>query len=120
MIEGFVKSVLWTSFSNPTDVPKFHKELWELCCADDPMVAIAAPRGHAKSTAISFSFVLASVLFRTSRYVLLISDTEGQSQQFLGDIKKELQTNENLISIFGVKRFEKETETDIIVRMDDG
>ncbi len=120
VIEGFVKSVLWTSFSNPTAIPNFHRELWELCCSDDPLVAIAAPRGHAKSTAVSFVFVLASVLFRTSKYVLLISDTEGQSQQFLGDIKKELEINDNLRSIFGVKSFEKYTETDIIVKLDDG
>lgn len=120
VIEGFVKTILWSSFSNPTEIPQFHKELWELCCADDPLVAIAAPRGHAKSTAISFSFVLANVLFRAAKYVLLISDTEGQSQKFLGDIKNELQTNDNLIQIFGVKKFVKDSETDIIVEMDDG
>lgn len=120
VIEGFVKGVLWPSFSQPAPIPPFHKELWELCCSDAPLVAIAAPRGHAKSTAISYSYVLACVLFRQFKYVLLISDTEGQSAQFLGDIKKELLLNEDLRHFFGVKEFEKETESDLIVRFDDG
>jgi predicted phage terminase large subunit-like protein len=120
IIEGFVKSVLWPSFSNPTTIPDFHRELWTLCCSPSPLVAIAAPRGHAKSTAISFSYVLAAVLFRQAKYVLLISDTEGQAVQFLGDIKTQLLINEDLRNLFGVKEFEKESESDIIVRMDDG
>lgn len=83
-------------------------------------MAIAAPRGHAKSTAISFSYVLAAALFRQAKYIILISDTEGQAISFLGDIKKELLINEDLRALFGVKDFQKETESDIIVRMDDG
>jgi predicted phage terminase large subunit-like protein len=120
VIEGFVKAVLWPSFSSPAAIPQFHRELWELCCSDAPLVAIAAPRGHAKSTAISFSYVLAAVLFRQSKYVLLISDTEGQAVQFLGDIKTQLLLNEDLRSLFGVSEFEKEAETDIIVKFTDG
>jgi predicted phage terminase large subunit-like protein len=120
VIEGFVKACLWPSFSSPAQIPDFHKELWELCCSSAPLVAIAAPRGHAKSTAISFSYVLAAALFRQAKYIILISDTEGQAVQFLGDIKKELLLNEDLRALFGVKEFEKETESDIIVRMDDG
>jgi predicted phage terminase large subunit-like protein len=120
VIEGFVKGVLWPSFSQPAPIPDFHRELWDLCCSPSPLVAIAAPRGHAKSTAISYSYVMAAVLFRQAKYVILISDTEGQAVQFLGDIKKELLINEDLRSLFGVKTFEKDSESDIIVRMDDG
>jgi hypothetical protein len=53
IIEGFVQSLLAPSFDDPTSTPAFHRELWELCCSDHNLVAIAAPRGHAKSTAIS-------------------------------------------------------------------
>lgn len=120
IIEGFVKSLLWQSFSSPVAIPAFHKELWELCCSSAPLVAIAAPRGHAKSTAVSFVYALAAVLFRQHKYVILISDTEGQAVQFLGDIKKELTLNEDLRSLFGVRTFEKESESDLIVSFDDG
>lgn len=120
VIEGFVKSILWPTFSNPAPIPQFHRDLWELCCSDAPLVAIAAPRGHAKSTAISFAYVLAAVLFRQAKYVLLISDTEGQAVQFLGDIKTQLLINEDLRNLFGIKELEKDAETDIIVKFDDG
>lgn len=49
-----------------------------------------------------------------------MSDTEGQAQNFLNDIKAELRDNEDLIALFQVKKFLKDTETDIIVEMDDG
>lgn len=120
IIEGFVKSVLWTGFDKPSEIPAFHKELWELCCSDAPLVAIAAPRGHAKSTAISFVYTLAEVLFRQSNFVVLVSDTEEQAKHFLDLIKGALQTNTSLIQLFGVKDFEADTKTDIIVRMEDG
>lgn len=120
LIEGFVNTVLSPSFDEPAPTPDFHRELWELCCSDSPLVAVAAPRGHAKSTAVSLSYVLAAALFRDRTFILLVSDTEGQAKEFLGDIKKELQSNENLIQLFGVDKFVKDTETDIIVRMEDG
>lgn len=60
------------------------------------------------------------MLFRKSRHVVLISETEGQASDFLNDIKVPLQENENLIELFGVRKFEKESQTEIIVQMDDG
>lgn len=120
VIEGFVKSVLWKDFDEASPVPDFHRELWALCCSDDPLVAIAAPRGHAKSTAVSFVYTLAAVLFRQAKFVLLVSDTEGQASGFLDQIKAALQTNTDLMELFGVKKFENDSKTDIIVRMEDG
>jgi predicted phage terminase large subunit-like protein len=119
-IEGFARALLIKHFDDPSPTPEFHRELWELCCSDHPLVAIAAPRGHAKSTAISFVYTLAAVLFRQSKFVILVSDTEGQAQLFLDAIKQALQTNLDLIQLFGVKQFELDTKTDIIVRMEDG
>lgn len=120
VIEGFVKSILWKSFDEPSPTPNFHRELWELCCSDHPLVAIGAPRGHAKSTAISFVYTLAAALFRQAKFILLVSDTEGQAQMFLDQIKTALQTNVDLINFFGIKDFPTDSKTDIIVRFDDG
>lgn len=102
--------------------------MWDLCCSDSKFVAIAAPRGHAKSTSISLSYVLAEVLFRNRRFILLVSDTEAQAAMFLGQITQELQENEDIINLFGIKRdqetglvkFEKDSQTDIIVHFTDG
>ena len=120
-IYGFTTSLLLSRFDNPKPTPTFHKELWELVCRPEPKVAIAAPRGHAKSTAITHSYTLASVLFRKSRFVLVVSDTEGQAVQFLGDIKRELIENDDLISLFDLKRkLVKDTESVVIAEFKDG
>jgi predicted phage terminase large subunit-like protein len=120
VIEGFVKTLLWKSFDEPSPTPEFHRELWELCCSDHPLIAIGAPRGHAKSTAISFVYTLAAALFRQAKFILLVSDTEGQAMMFLDQIKTALQTNTDLINFFGIKDFPTDSKTDIIVRHDDG
>lgn len=119
-IYGFTNTLLLPRFDNPKRTPDFHLELWELVTRPERQVAIAAPRGHAKTTAITHSFGLAAVLFRERDFVLIVSDTEGQAVQFLGDIKKEMQENEELIEVFGIKKFVKDTESDIIVEFNDG
>jgi len=59
--------------------------------------------------------------------MLLVSDTESQAAMFLGYFKEQLQENTALVELFGLKRnekglvqFVKETETDIVVEMEDG
>ena len=98
-----------------------------MCCSDSKFVAIAAPRGHAKSTSISLSYVLACILFRERKFVLMVSDTEAQAAMFLGQITQELQENKDIIELFGIKKneegivkFEKDSATDIIVEFTDG
>lgn len=120
VMEGFVNSVLRKNFDRPAETPQFHKEIWELVTSNSRQVAIAAPRYHAKSTAVTHAYTLASVLFRESRYVLIVSDTVSQAVQFLGDIKKELLDNDDLRSLFSITSFPKDTEDDLIVEMEDG
>ena len=119
-VEGFSKAYLLKKYNLPVPIPPFHREMWELCVSDSKRVAICAPRNHAKSTAITHAFLLASVLFREARYVLIVSDTETQASNFLMDIKSELLENQDLQDHFAVKRFVKESVTDIIVEMYDG
>ena len=121
VILGFSQSLLQKNFDGAVESPECHYEWWELCCKPrTPLVAIAAPRNHAKSTAISFAYTLACVLFRERQYVLLVSDTVTQAVQFLGDIKKELADNEQIRKLFSIKEFIKEADDDIIVICEDG
>lgn len=120
ILAGFVNGILAKNYDKPTPVPYFHKEWWDLVCSDAANVAIAAPRQHAKSTAITHAYTLASVLFREHRHVLIVSDTESQSSAFLGQIKTELQENENLKDLFEIEKFVKDSETEIIVEFKDG
>lgn len=120
IVSGFSASLLQKNYDNPVATSTCHYDWWTLCTSKHPKVAIAAPRKHAKSTAITLAYVLACVLFRDRHYVLIVSDTITQATQFLGDIKKELADNDNIRSLFGVDCFEKDTEDDVVVRMNDG
>jgi predicted phage terminase large subunit-like protein len=122
LIHGFSESVLARKYDNRASTPTCHLEWWKLCCSDHPLVAIAAPRNHAKSTAITHAYTLASVLFRDKDFVLIVSDTYDQAVLFLQAIASELKENEDLITLFDVKRgpFEKDAENDIIVSFKDG
>lgn len=119
-IWGVSAAMLAPKYDNPKPTPDFHMEMWDACCADDPKVAIAAPRGHAKSTAITHAYILCMMLFKVKSFCLLVSDTEGQAAEFLGDIKSELNGNENLRETFGVQKVLKDTETNIVVQFDNG
>lgn len=127
VLEGFVGSVLASRFDSPVKTPDFHKELWEYFTSKSKYVAIAAPRGHAKTTAGTVCYGLATLLFRERKFMLIVSDTESQAAMFLGYFKEQLQENTALIELFGLKRdekgqvrFIKETETDIVVQFEDG
>ena len=127
LVKGLVGSCLVKGFDGSKAIPAFHEEMWELCCSDARYVAIAAPRGHAKSTSITLSYTLAAFLFRERSFGVIVSDSEFQASMFLGQIKQTLQENEDIINLFHIKRnekgiveFEKETETDIIVATEDG
>lgn len=119
-VYGLTVGLLAAKYDNPKPIPEFHSELWDLCCSKHPKAVIAAPRGHAKSTAVTHAFILASVLFRESSFVLLVSDTEGQAVEFLGDIKAELSGNRALRQTFGIKKVVKDTEANVIVQFKDG
>ena len=127
ILQGFVGSVLASRFDGSVASPDCHKEWWDLCTSDYRYVAIAAPRGHAKTTAITISYGLASILFRNKRYLCVVSDTESQACQFIGAIKQELVENQDLIKLFGTKlnekgetHFIKDSESDIIGQFADG
>lgn len=121
VLKAFTATVLSHRFDNPQPIPKFHEELWEMCTSSDKYVAIAAPRGHAKSTSVTHAYTLASVLFREKSFVVLIANTESQVVAFLQDIKLELQENEELQELFGLNpELVKSRETELIGEFDDG
>ena len=120
VIEGFTNACLVKDFDSATNIPQFHKELWDLCCSNEKLIAIAAPRGHGKSTAITYSYLLAELLFRRSKYALIVSDSFSQATLFLGDIMKAIRDNEEIHGLFGPMELVKQTEDDMIVKCEDG
>src|SRR6478609_2767217 len=120
VIKGFSSSLLQKDFDGAVASPKCHEEWWELFCSPADRVAVAAPRRHAKTTAVTQTCALAAVLFRDRRYVLIVSDTITQATQFLGEIKQQLAENEQLRQLFKIKCFTKDSEDDFICVCEDG
>lgn len=120
VIYGFTNSLLASRFDSPKSTPEFHLELWNLMCSTTSKVAVAAPRGHAKSTAVTHSYTLANICFRLKQHIMIVSDTEGQAVDFLRDIKAELIENEALIELFDIKKLAKDRDAEAIVEFNDG
>lgn len=105
--------------------PHFHEELddiWKggvlkgMDPSDDPKEinrkkgsrqVIAAPRGHAKSTNFTFKDDLHAILYQYKHYILILSDSTDQAEQFLDDIRQELEDNANIIMDFGELKGDK-------------
>jgi len=119
-ILGFSQTLLQARYDEPKPTPAFHLELWRYCCDDAAQVAIAAPRGHAKSTAITLAYALAAALFREHSHILVLSANEELASAFLTEIKGELRDNELIHSAFGEPHFTTDKETECVVKMGDG
>lgn len=120
LIEGFQAAFLWKNFDAPVSTPECHREWWRFVTSKDRHVAIAAPRNHAKSTAVTHTATMAMICFREIRHVLIVSDTEAQAVTFLNDIKNEFLENEALRSSFKPHKIVKDNETEFIFLWDDG
>ena len=68
---------------------------------DGSRQAIAAPRGHAKSTNFTFKDTLHAILYQYKHYPIILSDSSDQAEGFLDDIKTELEDNYHIIQDFG-------------------
>lgn len=120
LVESFAGVFLSPMYDNPVPTPDFHRKGWELYCSDAQQACMCAPRGHAKSTAFTHDFVLATVLFEIQTYVVIVSATEDLAINHLGDIAKELRENKELIEHFEIDRVLVDAKTDIIVQKKNG
>lgn len=59
-------------------------------------LAVAAPRGHAKSSLVTLAFILWSICEGTETFIVIGSDTAEQACDLLGAVKVELEHNERL------------------------
>lgn len=119
------------------DSPRFHEELdgiWtkgvlkninpgEDCKAVDrekgSRNAVAAPRGHAKSTNFTFKDDLHAILYGYKHYILILSDSSEQAEGFLEDIKTEIEDNGNIIMDFGELKGDKVWRTGVMLTKND-
>jgi len=112
-LEEFVKKFLPHYLTSHT--PKFHSDIYTLL-PDNKRLLIAAPRGFAKSTIISRFYPLWLALFGKAKDITIISASETLAIGFLRDIKRELEINTLIKSIWGDQKTDKWTENHIILK----
>ena len=85
--------------------PPFHKDVYANLANDDKRrVLIAAPRGTAKSTVTTLIFPLWRIAFKKTDedlFIVIISESQTQSINFLSRIKYHLTHSDKFSSIFG-------------------
>jgi phage terminase large subunit-like protein len=117
-ISNFVTAFLWDDYDKPTPLVQFHWDAWELVCLSDKKVGLAAPRGHSKTTSVTFAYVLVNVLFRAREFPVLVGNTYDSAVKFLATIRETLLYNEKINSTFGINPvalWDKDSENEIIV-----
>ena len=121
LIEAFAGTFLSPIYDNPAPTPAFHRKAWALYAqAAVRFASVVAPRSHAKSTALTHTFALATVCFRVQDYVVIASATEELAINHLGDIARELRENDDLRAHFLIESLVVDAKTDVIVRFSDG
>lgn len=120
LLEAFSGIYLSPRYDNPHPTPPFHRECWTRYCSPVLACATAAPRNHAKSTALTHDYILGNVCFREEDYIILVGSSEDLAIEHLGDIAEELRNNDLLIRDFKIKGFIQDQKTDIIVECTDG
>lgn len=120
LVESFSGVFLSGMYDDPQPTPEFHRDCWELYCSEEPLVGVAAPRDHAKSTALTHDFGLAAALFRYEPHILIVSATEELALAQLGEMSFELHENDDLRAEFGITGFPIDSKGEIVVRCSDG
>lgn len=98
-----------------SDTPDFHREIYKYLLTED-RVALAAPRGFAKSTITCVFYPLWMALLLVRRDILIISASETLAVEFLRKIRMEICGNEKLRALFGDQQSDKWTENHIVLR----
>lgn len=98
------KHFLWEKPDGTTE-PIFEIE-WQ---GDEPVAVhmtlgrftcIMMPRGFSKTTLVNGCDIL-KILFKDIKFLLKVSETGGHSEKQLGNLKREFETNERIIELFG-------------------
>ncbi len=104
------------------DIPPFHADIYSALSDDKKRrVAIAAPRGTAKSTTTTLVYPLWRAAFKKSNedlFIVIISESQAQSINFLARIKYHLDNSETFKKLFGdlgSSTASRWTHTDIIL-----
>ncbi len=94
----------------------FHQELFTLTQSLPPLSVILAFRGSAKSTIMTLSLPIWSIVgVLEKKFVLIIARTQEQARQFMRNIREELERNDLLRSDLGPFRMEEDEWRNLVL-----
>jgi hypothetical protein len=82
--------------------PYFHEKILSLCMTE-MRLAVASPRGSAKTTIILFLYLIYSLCFKKRHFPLIVSNTFKKAAEALETIKSEFRHNEKLRENFPIE-----------------
>lgn len=110
---------IWTKGVLKLKIPNNHETVKELLMLPGCHEAVAAPRGHAKSTNLTFKDALHAITYKYKKYIIILSDASDQAEGFLGSIREEFEENEALKQDFGDLLGNKVWRNDVIITKTD-
>lgn len=119
-IEGFVKAFLLDRYHERRPTPDCHRQWWKMVTSNARNVALAAPRGHGKSTALNHAYGLCAALFKQHPFQIKVSKTYDLACEKIEQAKQELLDNEKIKHVFQLKSIIRDRENDFIAEMSDG
>lgn len=84
----------------PSAHPEIHTDMLALMVSDNKLKAVAFPRGHAKSTVVTFLLTLYRTCFLERKFIVIVSDSEDKAKDFVVRLRNELEHNTRLIRDF--------------------
>jgi len=102
-VESFGKVFMARHLTKP--MAQFHTEIYNML-PQHKYIALAAPRGSAKSTITMGIYAMNQIAFANRRFIVMISNTFKKASMYLETLKYEVKTNELLKGFFGLKRSE--------------
>jgi len=97
-IEVFSQVIFPETITN--DIPDFHKEVYSFLFSSGNG-ALAAPRGHAKSSVTGIIYLIYCIVNHLEKYIVYISQNHAKTVQFIDPIRNEFKNNEMLRFIYG-------------------
>ena len=84
----------------PSLHPELHTDMLALMCSAYKFKVVAVPRGHSKSTLISFLQAMYRIVFMERKFIVIVSESEDKAKDFVIRLRDELEFNQKLIRDF--------------------
>ena len=103
----------------PSAHPVLHTDILALFVdKDERLKDSSVPRGHSKSTLVSFLLAIYRICFQKKKFIVIVSDSEDKAKDFAIRLRDELEHNKRLIDDFSMEGFKTSdwSKTDFVTK----